>query len=309
MNDSPPHTARMGTALLIAGLALGAFAAPALRGGEHREAPKSPASAAPFEVRPVRNLVYRKLYQGEDESRGKNRLDLYLPRGCRSFPVVFFVHGGAWQSGDKDYFGVYSSFAMALARAGIGAVVPNYRLSPRVQHPEHIKDVAKAFAWTHEHIAQYGGRPDEIFVCGHSAGGHLAALLATDDTYLKAEGLSLRAIRGVIAMSGVYIIPEVNRFFSSIFGDDQKVRKAASPIAHARPDAPPFLILYAERDLPFCDKPVAEAFFQALREQKVEAQLLEVKHRNHITVMMNACVPRDPATQAILRFVAAHLDR
>jgi acetyl esterase/lipase len=278
---------------------------------EHNPAAKSRevAPSPPFELRPVRNVVYRGLYPGEDGTRGKNRLDLYLPKGRSSFPVVFFVHGGAWQSGDKEHFGVYSGFAMALAREGIGAVVANYRLSPRVQHPEHIKDVAKAFAWTVKHIAEYGGRTDEIFVCGHSAGGHLAALLATDDSYLKAEGLTLRAIRGVIAMSGVFVIPEVNRLFNAMFGDDPKLRLAASPIAHARPDAPPFLIMYAERDLPFCDRTPCEAFYKALRDQKVEAQILEMKNRNHITVMMNACVPRDPATQAILRFITAHLEK
>ena len=86
--------------------------------------------------------------------------------------MIFFVHGGAWRHGDKRYLGVYSSLAMCLARHGLGTVVPNYRLSPAVQHPEHIKDVARAFAWTRKHIGNYGGCPDQIFVSGHSAGAH-----------------------------------------------------------------------------------------------------------------------------------------
>jgi acetyl esterase/lipase len=198
---------------------------------------------------------------------------------------------------------------MALARHGIAAVVPNYRLSPMVRHPEHIKDVARAFAWTYKHIKSYGGRTDEIFVCGHSAGGHLAALLATDDSYLKAEGLTLRAIRGAIPMSGVYIIPEVNDLFTSMFGRDRNVRKEASPIVHVQSDAPPFLILYAERELSFCDREPSEAFFKALRQKHVEAQIQEIKRRNHVTLMVNACVPQDPATQLILDFIGRHLVR
>jgi acetyl esterase/lipase len=266
------------------------------------------SAASSYEVEPVRNLVYRDLYKGEDAAKDKNKLDLYLPRGRHDFPVVFFVHGGAWRNGHKEYWGVPSTFGMALARQGIGAVVPNYRLSPDVQHPEHIKDVAKAFSWTYKNIQKYGGRPDELFVCGHSAGGHLVALLATDDSYLKAEGLTLRAIRGAIPMSGVYTIPEVNGLFTGMFGLDTKVRKEASPISHARPDAPPFLILYAENDLVFCDRSCCEAFYQALLGKKVEAHLMEVKRRNHVTLLLNACVPRDPATEAILRFVRAHLE-
>src|SRR5205823_5671892 len=104
---------------------------------------------------------------------------------------VFFVHGGAWRNGDKSgILGVYSALGRFLVRHGLGAVIINYRLSPAVRHPAHVQDVAKAFAWTHKNIARYGGRPDQIFLCGHSAGGHLVALLATDPTYLKAEGLT-----------------------------------------------------------------------------------------------------------------------
>jgi acetyl esterase/lipase len=286
------------------GVALAIVAFPAA--GRTRADDVAPESKL-FEVRPVRNIAYRELYQGENASKDKNKLDLYLPRGERDFPVVFFVHGGAWRNGHKDYFGVYSTFGMSLARQGIGAVVPNYRLSPEVRHPDHIKDVAKAFAWTCRNIAKYGGRADEVFVCGHSAGGHLVSLLATDDSYLKAEGLTLRAIRGAIPLSGVYAIPEVNDLFNSMFGNDAKVRRDASPILHARPDAPPFLIIYADYDLAWCGKSCSEDFCKAIKSKKGEAETLEVRQRNHVTILVNACLRTDPVPQAILKFIAAHL--
>jgi acetyl esterase/lipase len=117
------------------------------------------------------------------------------------------VHGGGWRMEDNRCFGLYPSVAECLARQGNGVVLPNYRLSPEVKHPEHLKDIARAFAWVHAHIAQYGGNPDKLFVAGHSAGGHLVALLATDERYLHEVGLSPGTIRGVIGVSGVYRIP------------------------------------------------------------------------------------------------------
>src|SRR5206468_3096567 len=114
----------------------------------------------------------------------KHRLDLYLPEGKSDAPVLFFVHGGGWTVGDKNLFGIAARLGKTLARRGIGLVSINYRLSPKVKHPEHIRDVARAFAWTHQNIGTYGGCKEEIFLCGHSAGGHLVALLSTDTQYL-----------------------------------------------------------------------------------------------------------------------------
>jgi acetyl esterase/lipase len=255
-----------------------------------------------FEVAIASDISY---YEGKDTDAFKHKLDLYLPRGAKDAPVLFFVHGGAWRHGDKRYLGIYSTLGLHLAQHGIVTVIPNYRLTPAVTHPEHIKDIARAFAWTHSHIADYGGRPDEIFVSGHSAGGHLAALLATNDAYLKEQGLGVDAIRGVIPMSGIYDLSDKNRLFDATFGDTLS-RNDAAPLCHIRCDAPPFLIIYADRDLPLCGKVPSEQFCRALLEKKCEAQTLEVKHRNHMTLLLNAIVDDDPVAQAIHRFIHSH---
>ena len=156
--------------------------------------------AGNFEVEVVKNVAY---YEGADADATRHRLDLYLPKGQKNFPVLIFVHGGAWKSGTKD---LYSPLGKLYAKNGIGTVIINYRLSPAVQHPGHIEDVARAFAWTHKNIAKHGGDPDNIFVCGHSAGGHLVSLLSTNETYLKAQGLAISNIKGTIPLSGVFII-------------------------------------------------------------------------------------------------------
>ena len=96
--------------------------------------------ARTYEVEAIKDVSY---YAGADRDKVKHNLDLYLPKGLKDYPVLFFVHGGAWSLGDKNDFGVYAAFGSAFAKLGIGVVVTNYRLSPGVKHPEHIKDVAR----------------------------------------------------------------------------------------------------------------------------------------------------------------------
>ena len=291
---------RKKTRVALAAL-LGLWFAPGFLRADDR-ADSGPGEAAPYEVQVLTDIEY---YEGKDADKVRHKLDLYLPREKKEFPVLVFIHGGAWTHGDKYFFGLYRTVGLFFARHGIGTVIPNYRLSPQVKHPEHVKDVARAFAWTYRNIARYGGRPDELFLCGHSAGGHLAALLGTDDSYLRAEGLSLKAIRGVIPISGVYEIPAEGRPLERAFGSNAKLRAAASPTAHAGPDAPPFLIIYADHDLALCGKACAERFGQALREKHASARTLEAKNRNHMTVLMDMSLKDDPVARAIFDFIAA----
>jgi acetyl esterase/lipase len=322
----PPARRRRRTPVLLAGVLAAAA------GGWVPAA--GPAPAPPdrtFAVQVVRNVRY---YDGADADDHQHRLDLYLPQGHKDFPVLVFVHGGGWSRGDKNELGIYYALGQCFARQGIALVCPNYRLSPTVRHPEHVRDVARAFAWISRNIARYGGRPGELFIGGHSAGGHLAALLAADDTHLKAEGLTLRDVRGAVAMSGLFTIPDPvkagaappvdgvvkkNSFptelgyglFSAVFGNDPQVRRQASPMTHVRPGLPPFLILCADNDLPFCDRPGAEAFCQALRAKQCDADFCEMRRRNHVSILWNATYDTDPATRAMISFMLSQvvLDR
>src|SRR5438552_3649939 len=101
---------------------------------------------------------------GARSDKLRHKLDLFLPKGKKDYPVVVLVHGGAWIVGDNRCCGLYSSVGEYLASQGIGVVMPNYRLSPHVKHPEHIQDVARAFAWTKQNIAEHGGRTDQLIL-------------------------------------------------------------------------------------------------------------------------------------------------
>jgi acetyl esterase/lipase len=265
---------------------------------------KAPKTGGNFEVEVHKDIPY---VEGKDADE-RQKLDLYLPRGHRDYPTLFFIHGGGWTAGSRSGF---DKIGRTFARNGVAFVSVGYRLSPKsgqeaqpgqVKHPGHIQDVARGFAWTAANIGKYGGSPGAIFVSGHSAGGHLAALLATDDDYLKAEKLSLSNIKGVIPVSGVFV---VSSRMKNIFGDDADVCKKASPQTHAREGLPPFLILYGDAEANQLGKQ-AEAFAPALKEKKVEATVVVGKGRNHGSIMMSMAAEDDPATQAVLEFIAKH---
>lgn len=262
---------------------------------------KDEPPADPYEVEEFKNIAYR---DDRDADAVKHKLDVFVPKGQRDFPVLFFVHGGGWHSGSKE---LYTAFGEMFARNGIGAVVINYRLTPKVVFPAHIEDVAKAFAWTKDNIGRYGGRPDRIICYGHSAGGHLVSLLATDEKYLKAEKCSFKDIRCVVTISGAYALDEIYGLWPSVFGRNRADRREASPLHHVSKDHPPFFILYAEKDLPTVER-VSGEFFEALRKAKVDVREQMVPQRTHVSIILLAHKFGDPTTEAIFDFIERHTE-
>jgi acetyl esterase/lipase len=271
----------------------------------------------------------------------RHELDVFTPAGATSAPVLVLVHGGAWMIGDKDFHGRYRNVGLALARRGLVVVMPNYRLAPRDRHPAQVKDVALAFAWVRRHIKDYGGDPGDIFLAGHSAGGHLVSLLATDPQYLK--DADRQALRGVIGVSGVYSIPQPDDIarvmlammsglsmndpqggptspaasamlrkasawlnpFPLVFGSDREQQRLAAPLVHVRPGLPPFLLLYAQKDLPLLDD-MARTFAAALQKAGGSVQSKRIDDRNHDTILFWATDVDDPVNRAITHFVEQH---
>lgn len=278
--------------------------------------------AAPVWAGPVETISNVSYYDGPDRDANKHRLDLFLPKGAQRFPTVIFVHGGAWQMGSKDGFLMLPGHRAAdhgnfFAEKGIAAVQVNYRLSPKVQHPEHIADVARSIAWVRRNIGKYGGDVDNIFIMGHSAGGHLVALAASDPKYLLAEGLTPHMIRGVIGVSGVYVLsgdlvaggpPPSDKptgaalFFAQVFGKDPAIHKQASPIAHVKKDMPPFLLAYADRDMMTLPAQ-AVAFHEALAAKGVQSKALLVTERSHQSILKSMLNADDPLGEAVMKFV------
>ncbi|HLW66053.1 MAG TPA: alpha/beta hydrolase [Gemmataceae bacterium] len=271
---------------------------PAVKEDPKKTEDKDPA---PFSVEVISDIRYR---TDRDADPEKHKLDLYLPKGQKDFPVVFFVHGGSWKKGFKEE---YKMLGELFAGQGIGTVIINYRLSPQVQHPAHIQDVARAFAWTRTHIAEYGGKPDQIVVFGHSAGGQLVALLATDEQYLKDERLSRKDIRAVITVSGVPLITPVIPVFRQAFGKSRDVCRDASPLYHIDGKLPPFLLLYADHDILSLGR-MNEDFRAELQKNGTEVISQKVDNRNHVTVLTEIVTEGDPTRELVFQFLARQTD-
>src|SRR5262245_40569747 len=147
------------------------------------------ASAAAAHAQPVaRDIPYGTTHE-------RQVLDVYAPAGAKNLPVVFWIHGGGWQSGEKTMVALKPK---AFMDAGFVFVSINHRLLPTVEMGAIARDVASALGWVHKNIAKYGGDPIRMLVMGHSSGGQLAALMCTDDRYAKAEGYALTMIKGCV---------------------------------------------------------------------------------------------------------------
>jgi acetyl esterase/lipase len=288
--------------LTSAVILLAAFGKPVSRADEPA---KTESEHKEYAVKVYRDRDYCDIPRDPDLSR--HQLDVYRPKGQSKCPVVFFVHGGAWTIASKDeVLGIYGygTVGRCLAERGLVVVMPNYRLSPKARHPAHIEDVSRAFAWTCKNVADYGGDPDRIYVAGHSAGGHLVALLATDPAYLKVVGRSDKDIRGVIGLSGVYrvedldfrqLLPaagkgvdlrgEVNPI-TTVFGDDPDVLKKASPINHVRKGLPPVLLLSAGWDYAPL-RGMTKDFAAALEDKECDVTTKTINCRTHETMVFD----------------------
>lgn len=242
-------------------------------------------------VKVVHDLAY---YSGQDADDKKHRLDLYLPTDRTRFPVLLFVHSGGYQKGDREEA---KAFGSTFASQGIGVAAISYRLFPQVKHPEHIRDVARAFRWVKENIKSYGGNDEQVFVSGHSAGAHLVSLLATDKRFLQGESKSVQDIKGVVAISGGYRILPIRR---DVFGDDNAM-KDASPFSHISHGHPPFLIIYGGDENKERHE-LSKEFQNALLNAKGNAECIAIQGRDH-QGLFTKISPNDPTVEAVLAFI------
>ena len=240
-------------------------------------------------------------------------LDVYAPEDADGLPVVMKVHGGGWRNGDKSNPGIGTIKPEYFCDKGYVYVAINYRLSPAVEHPAHIEDVAATLHWLVDNIADYGGDPGRINIMGHSAGAHLVALLGTDEARLQAEGLSLQDIESVICLDGAgYDIPSrmagkpgrlMSNMLASAFGSDGTLWPDASPTlhVHAGVDYPPFLILHTPR----ADAPgQSMALGDALRSTGSYAYNEEAADKTHRTINHDVGSAGDWVTVMIMDFLA-----
>src|SRR5262245_55008094 len=259
------------------------------------------AAAQGHTVRVLRDVPY---LPGANYAEDQDKLDLHLPEGRSNAPVIVSYYGNQLMGGDKseDAF-----IGQRFASAGFVTAVVNYRLSPGVSHPAHIRDAAASFAWVKQHIAEYGGDPNKVFVIGYSAGGYLAALLSTDRRYLAAHNLSPRDIRGTVPVSAFYwvekrgVAPDRDK---SVWGTSRDVWIDASPAHHLQADAPPMLILYADRDEDWRRQQNVDVAAAMKAAGQAHVEIAMIADRTHATIWARVGDERDETAERIIRFVS-----
>ncbi|MBX5493233.1 MAG: alpha/beta hydrolase [Chloroflexi bacterium] len=243
------------------------------------------ALATPAPSSGIRQTLSDIAYGGDNQQR----LDLYVPAREEPVPMLLFIHGGAWSSGDKSEYGW---LGVQLAQQGMLVAVANYRLSPAVQHPQHALDVAAAAAWLYRHGAEYGGDPQRLYLAGHSAGAHLVSLVALDSSYLAAAGISEPIVAGVAGFAGAaydidarYASTPLAPLFVPAFGQDPSRWADAAPLRYVKPGAPPFLLVHGLMDN---QAPAASAqtFAAALQQQGVPTTLYLLPQLDHFTALL-----------------------
>jgi acetyl esterase/lipase len=172
------------------------------------------SAGPPAGVKILKDLPYKSGPALSVYEQERCRLDLVLPEGARGFPVLVWFHGGSLNSQSKENLAT-RNLAAAFAAQGIAVAVANYRLSPRVQYPAYIDDAAAATAWVLAHVGEHGGDPKRVFVAGHSAGGYLALMLATEAKWLKAHGAVPEQLKGYIPVSYRVAFYELELIFIS----------------------------------------------------------------------------------------------
>jgi acetyl esterase/lipase len=219
----------------------------------------------------------------------RQKLDVYVPRHrVPNAPVVVFFYGGSWNSGSRSD---YSFVGEALASRGIVAVLADYRLYPQVRYPLFLEDGAQAVAWTHEHIRQYAGDPQRLYLMGHSSGAYNVAMLALDPQWLAAVGLSPHDLRGWIGLAGPYDFlpiknPQVRPVF---FWPDSPPQ--SQPINHVSRGAPPALLIASRDDTLVNPTRNTGGLAQKLRAAGVPVQDLYYSRTGHATLVATLSRP------------------
>jgi acetyl esterase/lipase len=244
-------------------------------------------------------------------------LDVYSPKDAKNLPVIVWIHGGGWQAGDKK--GVQLK-PEAFTSKGFVFVAMNYRLLPAVDMSAIVGDVAKSVGWVNSHVAEFGGDPKRLYVMGHSAGAQLAALLCTDERYLKAEGVPFTSLKGCVPVDGdTFDIPAIievaetrwkthglppSKFgHREKFGNDPAKHKDFSAVTHVAKgkDIPPFLILHVAEHPDTTAQ--AKRLANALKEAGIPVTLYGGKETSHGKINADLGKPDDPGTKAVFEFL------
>jgi len=240
------------------------------------------------------------------------RVDVYRPEAPAHgpLPVLLFAHGGAWTHGYKEWVGL-----MAPAVTAFPAILVSvsYRLAPDNRFPLPLEDCLAALAWCRANIARHGGDPERLYVGGHSAGGHLYALLALRRDLLKRAGLPADTIKGCFPVSAQLDLVFANpapgsgeaRIYEMFLARAEDA-ESASPMHQAAGNTTPFVLAWGEKDFPRIVR-ANEAMVRVLQRQPGPVEQHVFAGYDHFDMALDLARPENPVVQAFRRHMTGAL--
>ena len=235
------------------------------------------------------------------------RLDIYRPKNIAAsakLPVIVFFYGGRWSGGSRSD---YRFVAARLVERGYVVVIPDYRKYPNVKFPAFVEDGAAALGWVHREIARYGGDGDRLYLLGHSAGAHIAALLATDEHYLKARSVPPTSVRAFAGLAGPYAFTPDEPDLIDMFGPPSRYPQMQAT-TFIDGHEPPMLLLHGADDTTV-GRFNYERLAARIREKGGTAETKLYPGIDHIGIMSAfSWVGKNdaPVVQDVTSFFAAH---
>ncbi len=217
----------------------------------------------------------------------RQRFDVYAPAAPGPHPVLLFAYGGSWNSGRKANF---AFVGRAFAAQGFVTVIPDYRLAPAAHYPDFVDDIAEAAAAALRAAPTFGGDPSRLFFMGHSAGGYNVLQAALLPGLLEAHGVPKGTLKAVVTLAAPadfkpLDFPETR----AAFGQYPDLG-ATLPVSHARPDAPPLLMLHGRYDTTV-GLYNAEHMMRAMAEKGGHAEMKVYEHLAHLGIIMAIARP------------------
>ena len=252
----------------------------------------------------ISNISYLKSSKALVESFPE--LNVFKTRKSKNNPVVIFIHGGSWNEGNKK---IYGFLGRNFAKKGIVTVIPNYTLSPDGSYDTMAKEVAAAIKWTYENIEKYNGNPDQIFLMGHSAGGHLIALVGTNPKYLEntnlIKGIILNDAAGLDMNSFLEKYPPTkNRNYDVTWTKNPEKWKDASPIYFLSEKTPPIFMITGTKTYPSIISQNKD-FVEKLNTYQPSVKI-NYQSKKHIPMMSQFIFPWNKNYKQIIKFIDIH---
>ena len=229
-------------------------------------------------------------------------IDIYLPDDvtATNVPVFMFIHGGSWTHGYKEWLGFMAPAFTTLPAIFVSVA---YRLAPDTKFPLPVEDCRDALKWVYENIGEHGGDRNRIFVGGHSAGGHLAAMLTLELDALEASGLPRDVLKACFPVSGVFdLVGRDEERLGPLLSSPADAR-AASPIQLVEGNRTPFLFAIGEIDFPELI-PQSHAMAEALRNQSGTVELMDMPGEDHFNISLQGGNPDGPWVTSVREWMS-----